>query len=100
MKRTPTGAIVPKEEIYDLSDYSVKPDTKLGAWSPDQPVPRLESVTEHGRVTIVWDRKMVIPLDTSKIPTTRYVVYDEDNIVRVDASATNMWGTPPYFVSE
>ena len=82
-KRTPMGVIIPEEKIYDLSEYEVKENTDLGEWIPDQPIPRLKSVTQNGLVSIGWDRKMIIPVDLSRIPSTRYVVYDGEKRVRL-----------------
>lgn len=50
---------------------------------PEAPVPRLHSVTETGLVRIVWDRKLIVPVDIDQIPKTKYVLVDESLRIRV-----------------
>ena len=62
-----------------MENFVRKPSIKNGVFTPDQPVPSLYSVSETGLIKIVWDREMLVPFDTSKIPKTKYIVLGDDS---------------------
>lgn len=59
VKKTPQGVFVgPIDFIKNIKDFEVKPSAEKGYWIPEQPVPRLYSLSATGLVKIVWDREM------------------------------------------
>lgn len=75
---------IPVELVKDIKTFKMKPFKPVDlVWKPEQPVPRLHSVSESGLIKIVWDREMLIPIDVDEIPTTRYVLVDESLKIKV-----------------
>lgn len=76
---TADGQKIPIGQVKSLEDFILKVE-KTGYQPPDPeaPIPRLESVSETGLIRIVWDRKLIVPVDYEAIPDTQYVLVDKD----------------------
>lgn len=63
--------VIEIEEWKGLIEYSEETDKE---YSPDQPVPYVESLTETGVLTILWDRAMYKISNVTQVPPTEVLI--------------------------
>ena len=60
---------------------SIRENTELGEFHPDQPVPYIADLTQTGVMTIGWDRQMTPPGNYTEIPIAQVAVRSWDDII-------------------
>lgn len=56
----------------------------MGPYNPKQPIPVIKQLTDTGKLTIAWDRKMKKPPNPKEITTSKVVLTDENEADKIE----------------